>query len=454
MSAPTKPLRLSLFQLALPIFFEQLLHMLVGMVDVFMVSHVGDAAVAGLAAANQIVSLCIMVFGFVGIGGSVVLTHHLGAGDKAGAAQTARSTIAVNAWIGLAISLLVALAAGPLLRAMQLSEHLRVYAWPFLTILGSTLFLEAINLSISAVLRAHGYTRAAMWVSLAQNLVNAAGNAVLLFGWFGLPALGVVGVAWSTVFSRVLALVALLFLLSRALHLRLVLRDLFVIPRDVLRRILHIGLPAAGEKVSWYLAFMTITALSARMGDAVLATQSYTMQLVHIVVLASVSIGLATEIMIGHLVGRGDFDAAYTQVLRSLKIGWMIAVGVAAVVALLAPWLLGCFTKDAAIIATGTLLMRIGIVLEPGRVANLVAINALRATGDARYPAMIGVISMWGVLVGGSWLLGTVLGLGLVGVWLAMLCDEWLRGVLMYRRWQRRAWLPHAQATHAKLAVA
>jgi Na+-driven multidrug efflux pump len=94
-------------------------------------------------------------------------------------------------------------------------------------------------------------------------------------------------------------------------------------------------------------------------------------------------------------------------------------------------------------------LMRIGILLEPGRVFNLVVINALRATGDARYPVLMGMFSMWGVLAFGSWLLGTYFGLGLTGVWIAMAADEWLRGLLMYRRWRQRKWLKYAQRTHA-----
>ncbi|AOX99433.1 MATE family efflux transporter [Jeongeupia sp. USM3] len=446
--APQRP---TLFQLAWPLFLEQLLHMLVGMIGVFMVSHIGDSAVAGLSAANQVVSLCIMVFGFVAIGGSVVLTHHIGAGDRQGTRSVAVAAIAVNAWLGLALGIVVAVLADPLLRAMQLSDALRGYARPYLVIVGASLCLEAVNLSVSAVLRAHGHSRTAMWVSLAQNVVSACGNAVLLFGLLGAPVLGVEGVAYATVLGRIVALLALILLLGRALGWHPQLRELLVVPADVLRRILHIGLPAAGEKVSWYLAFMTITALSARLGDTTLATQTYAMQLVHIVVLTSVAIGLATEILIGQLVGAGEFDAAYRQVLQSLKLGWLFAGSMALLVALAAPWLLGLFTADAAIIATGTVLMYIGIVLEPGRVANLVAINALRAAGDVRYPVVVGMLSMWTILVGGAWLLGTALGLGLAGVWLAMLCDEWLRGVLMYRRWQQRGWLVQAGAIHRRL---
>jgi Na+-driven multidrug efflux pump len=91
------------------------------------------------------------------------------------------------------------------------------------------------------------------------------------------------------------------------------------------------------------------------------------------------------------------------------------------------------------------------LLLEPGRTFNLVVINALRAAGDARYPVMAGAASMLIVLAGGSWLLGVKLELGLVGVWIAYAADEWLRGLLMWRRWARLAWVPHARNTRRRM---
>jgi putative MATE family efflux protein len=438
-----------LLALAWPIFIEQLLHMSTGVIDTLMVSHISDDAVAALGSANQVIILFVVLFGIVGIGTSVVVTHHLGANDRPGADSIAGTAIGVNTWFGLLSSVIVYLLAGPLLTVIQLSPALQSYALPFLQIMGATLFLEAMIQSISAVLRAHGHTRDPMLIAIGQNIVNVIGNSILLFGLFGAPKMGVVGIAISTVFSRILACLAMWILLKYRIHLKIKLADFYKFSSARLNRILHIGLPAAGEQTSWFLAFMTVTALTARMGEQQLATQSYAMQLVWMIVLWSVAIGLATEIIIGHMVGAGEFDAAYQQLLRSLRVGLIIAIVVASLVALLAPWLLGLFTHDPVIIAVGVTLMRIGIVLEPGRVFNLVVINSLRATGDARYPVLMGALSMWGVLVFGSWLLGTYFDLGLTGVWIAMTLDEWLRGLMMYRRWRQRKWLKYAQKSRS-----
>ena len=441
----TTPLKLNLLSIAWPIFVEQGLRMLIGTVDVFMISHVSDHAVAALSVANQIIIFCIIGFNFIGIGSSIVITHFLGAGDRAGADRLTTSAIALNTWLGIGASLVVYFGAAPLLRLMQLPAELLPYALPFLTLLGGSMFMESMNMSIAAVLRAHGHTRDAMFVSVCQNIINACGNAILLFGLFGAPQMGVVGVALSSVFSRCCASVAFWLLLDYRTHLRLRALDFLRIDWSKVGRVLRIGLPAAGENMTYWLAFMLMTTFVGRMGGDSLAIQSYTIQIQWIVILFSISIGLGTEIIIGHLVGAGKFEEAYQELLRSLRLGFIVAISGILIVAAFAPLILGIFTTNTFIIAGGTVLLRIAILLEPGRIFNIIVINSLRATGDVGFPITMAVFSMWGLWIPLAWFLGVKLGWGLPGLWIAMTTDEWLRGVLMYRRWKSRAWLKHAQ---------
>ena len=441
-----------LLSLAWPIFVEEGLRVLIATVDTFMVSHLGDDAVAGLGVASQFIILFIIIYAFVGIGSSVVLTHHLGAHDRKGADRIASTAIAVNTWLGLGTSILVCALAAPMLHLMHLPPGPYHFALPFLSFMGGSLFLEAMSISISAILRAHTHTRAAMLVAVGQNVLNVVGNCLLLFGWFGFPRLGVVGVAISSVISRILTCAALWVLLEYYTRIKLRLRDFFQIESKRLRAILHIGLPAAGENICWWLAFMVVTAMIATTGGDRLATQSYVMQIIRWVILFSYAIGMGTEIIIGHLIGSGDYEHAYRELLRNLRLGFVCAITGSIALAFLAPHFLAFFTHDPVVIAVGVVLIRFGLILEPGRVFNLVVINALRATGDARFPVLMGMASMWGVWVPLSWLLGIKLGFGLPGFWAAMVCDEWLRGVMMYRRWKHKRWLPYAESVRSRLA--
>ncbi len=437
--------KLSLLAIAWPIFVEQTLRILIGTVDTFMVSHVSDGAVAALGIAHQLVVVALICFSFIGIGASVVISHHVGAGDQAGAAKIVTTAIAVNTWIGLIASLVAFFFAEPLLHLMQLPSELMGYALPFLTMMGGTLFMEAMNTSIGAALRAHGHTRDAMVVTAIQNVLNIAGNCILLFGLFGAPRMGVTGVALSSVASRVVATIILWILLDRRLHLKIRARDFLDLPRERLQRILHIGLPAAGENLSWWLQMMVITSFAARMGGESLATMTYTVNIQRLVILFSLALGMGTEILIGRLIGAGEFEAAYQRVLQSVRTGLLIATGAILVVVVFARPLLELFSHNPAIIAGGILLLRLSILYEPGRVFNIVIINALRATGDARFPIQIAACSQWLLCVPFSWLLGITLGWGLTGIWVAMMTEEWLRGLIMYRRWKRRDWLKHAE---------
>ena len=409
-----------------------------------MVSHVSDGAVAALGVANQFVVLALICFNFIGIGASVVITHHVGASDRAGAETIVKTAIAVNTWIGLLASAVTFLFAAPLLRLMQLPPDLMVYARPFLILMGGTLFMEAMNTAIGASLRAHGYTRDAMVVTVLQNFLNIIGNCVLLFGLFGCPKMGVTGVALSSVISRAVASIALWILLDRRLKLMLHVRDFFDLRLDRIKRILHIGLPAAGEHMSYWVSLMVITSFAARLGEGSLATMTYTQQVQRLVILFSIALGLGTEILIGRLVGAGEFEEAYREVLKSVRTGLLIATVGILLVAAAAPQLLGLFSHDPAIIAGGTLLLWMSIAYEPGRVFNIVIINALRATGDARFPVQIAACSQWFFSVPLCWLLGVTLHWGLPGIWIAMMIEEWFRGLIMYRRWKRRDWLKYA----------
>lgn len=449
----TKIRQAGLFAITWPILIEQLSHILPGIVDTFMVSHLGDSAVAGLAVANQIVSFCIILFSFVGVGSAVVLTHHLGAGDRAGADRVAATAIGINFWLGVAVSILIWAFSAQMLRALHLPPELMPYAQPFLALMGGTLFLESLNIAFGSVLRAHGHTREAMYIAIGMNVLNLILNVILIFGLLGFPKMGVVGAALSTVISRFVACVAIGWVVRRQLKLRLRLRMVIDFCTDSLKRILRIGVPAAGENLCWHMSFMVITYFVGQMGVTSLATFSYAMQLSMIMMMLGISIGIGTEIMIGHMVGAGEFEMAYRQLLRSLRVGLGVTVVTTCCVVLAAPWLFGMFTDNPAIIAGGAMLLRVSLLLEPGRTFNLVVINSLRATGDARFPVLMGACSMWGVAVPLAWLLGLHLEWGLIGVWIAFTADEWVRGLSMYARWKSRVWEKHAREVHAHVTT-
>jgi Na+-driven multidrug efflux pump len=270
-------------------------------------------------------------------------------------------------------------------------------------------------------------------------------------GWGPLPPLGLPGFALAVALSRVLGVGLHVWLWRLRLGLMPQGSDWWRLPRAELAAMLHIGLPGAAENIAYRLSYMVSVGVAATFGAQALATQAYTSQIMYGVLLFGLATGMSVEIVVGHQVGSGRLHDAHRLVRRALVLGLAVSVTVALAAALTGPWLLGCFTNDSRIIDAGAMLLWWTVLLEPGRTFNLVVINALRATGDARYPVTAGAASMLVVLAGGSWLLGAHFGLGLVGLWIAYAADEWIRGLLMWRRWATQGWVAHARATHRRL---
>ena len=459
-AAPPPP---RLWPLAGPLFAELALGIAMGLVGTALAARLGDAHGAAFALCSQVAAMLFVFFRIVGAGVSVVVSQALGGGRRDEADRTARATLGASTWIGGVCLLLASLGAAPLLRLMNAPPEVLPLAVPLLQWLAPAVLLDAWNTTLASVLRAHLHARPTMVVNLLMQVVHLALAVPLMNGLGGLPGagvgegsgawagLGLAGYALALLASRALGLGLFLQAWRQRLGLRPRGADWWAWRRHTLGPVLHIGLPGAAENIAWRAGFMFSIAVVGQMGTAALATHAYTMQVLHLVMLFGVVTGLSVEIVVGHLVGAGRLGAAHRLVRKALARGLVASAAIALLVALAGPWLMGRFTTDAQIIATGATLLWLTIALETGRTFNLVLVNALRATGDARYPLVAGAASFLLVLGGGSWWLGAHLGWGLVGVWIAYAADEWIRGLLSWRRWATQGWVPAARQMHRRL---
>jgi len=156
--------------------------------------------------------------------------------------------------------------------------------------------------------------------------------------------------------------------------------------------------------------------------------------------LFSISIGEGTQIMISHYIGAERLQDAFRRGMKSINIGFVGSGVCALVFYLFSTPILQLFTHNPDIVHTGKLLLLMTIFLEPGRSFNIILISALRSVGDVRFPVYLGMIVMWGVGLPVAWIFGITFDLGLIGIWISFTVDEWLRGLLIYRRWTNRSW--------------
>ncbi|QXJ47733.1 MATE family efflux transporter [Bacillus altitudinis] len=430
----------SLFALTWPIFIEISLYMLMGSADTLMLSQYSDNSVAAVGVSNQLLNLLIVMFSFITTGTTIVIAQLLGASRKQEATQVAYVSLGTNFLISFVISLLMFVLAVPILHMMGLSRELMPDATVFLQIVGLLSFIQALIMTYSAILKSYGFTRDTMYVTIGMNLLNVAGNFLVIFGPFGFPVLGVMGVALSTSFARLIGLTAMILIVRHRIGLRFSFKRMFYIQRTHLKKLLKIGIPSAGEQLSYNGSQMIITLFITFMGTQALAAKVYTQNLMMFIMLFGAAISQGTQILIGRLIGAKEFDAAYRRCMKSLY--WAIAISLlsSTALSLSSTHLLTFFTSNSEIIQIASLLLILTIILEPGRSFNMVIINSLRAAGDAKFPVYMAMISMWGIGLPIAYLLGIQLEMGLIGVWISFIVDEWVRGIFMYRRWRSRVW--------------
>ncbi|MNH88379.1 Multidrug resistance protein NorM [compost metagenome] len=432
--------KLSLFAVTWPIFVDSVLRMMLGTVDVFMLSRISDKATGAVGLANEIIFFCILMFGFVGIGTSVAVSQYIGAGREKEASRISALAITINLIFGIIVSIILVSFGEPLLRLMNLSPEQIGIASHYLQIIGGFIWIEALSYAVSSVIRSSGHTKSVMFVTLGVNVIHMTGNYLLIFGNYGFPEWGVTGAAISTVVSRLLGIIVLFVILYRKIPAPIRRKDYVTWNGSYVKQIMSVGLPAAGEHLSWQSQYLMIISFVNMIGLTALNTHVYVMNVSNYFMALAMAIGAGTEIIVGQMVGAGEMKAAYRRLMRSVRISFVLTLALVGTAAIFRHSLIGMFTKDPDIIAAGASIFLLSIVLEPGRTFNIVIINSLRAAGDARFPVLMGVLSMWGVSVPLAYVLGVHFGIGLLGVWIAFAVDEWLRGVIMLLRWRSRAW--------------
>lgn len=427
-------------KMAIPIFIELLLFMVMGNVDTIMLSNYSDLAVAAVGNANQILNTLLILFNITAAATGIMVAQYLGASKRQELNQIYTLGFILNLILSGLIGIGLFLFQRAFFDAINMPVELYVDAKAYLNTTLLFLFVPALFSFSSVILKSHGITKLSMYLAIVMNIVNIIGNYIFLFGPFGLPILGVKGVAISTVASRFVAVVIMLYVLFKDVKISIQLKHLNPFPKNVFKKFLQLGLPSAGEPISYQFSQMVIFSFINAMGTETVTTRIYVQIIVWFTFLGSMAIAQANQILVGHLVGAGREDDAYHMTMKSFKQALAITISVSAIFMTLRFQLISIFTDNSEIIKLGAAILMVDIFVEVGRVANLVVISALKASGDVNYPVGVGIFSMWLVSTLGAYLLGVHLGLGLVGIWLAMAADEILRGLLMINRLKKGRW--------------
>ena len=429
-----------MLRLALPIIQAEIGWMSMGLVDTLMVSPLGPSAI-GAVGTGSILYLAVMV---VGMGTLLALDTFVSQSYGAGRIDECHRWLFAGIQLAAMLTVLLTALSFALIAALPsfgLHPDVLAYLQPYLThLIWSTAPLLAYAV-FRRYLQAMHIVRPVGYALVFANLVNLALNWLLIQGHWGFPALGVVGSAWATVFSRIaMAAFLLVVIIQRERDRPSGLRDVpFAFDGARVWRIVRLGVPAAGQTLLEVGVFAAASALAGRITPAAAAAHNIVLNIAGLIFMVPFGFASAAAVRVGHGLGRGDPHAARAA-------GWiaiLLALGVMTASAVLfaaAPgWLVRLFSTDADVVAIGIGLFGVAAVFQLFDGVQAVATGALRGLGDTRTPFLVNLVGHWMIGLPLAYVLCFTYGWNARGLWIGLAAGIIVTGVVLLVVWDRRS---------------
>jgi MATE family multidrug resistance protein len=428
--------------LALPSAGEQLLAMMVGLVDTFLVGHLGAPALAAVGLATQWVMMSNVFFSAVGTGGTALIARMIGACDPDSANRVLRQALLLAVLMGVITTVPGLLLAGPAVALMGAESDSLPLATTYLSIVSTSFLLASVTFVGNACLRGAGDTRTPLVIMAIVNVINIVVAWTLINGAFGLPRLGVAGSALGAMAARQAGGILVIAVLLRGRSqskLALSLRGLHL-DWGLVRRILRVGLPTGAEQLIFRFGMMSYARVVAALGTAAYAAHQVAVNAESLSYMPGFGFAVAATTLVGQGLGAKDKRRAERDGFVAFYVAAAIMSLMGVVFFASAGPIIGFFTSDPEVIALGVPPLRLIAIAQPFLASTMVLAGALRGAGETKAPMFVNGGSIWIVRVPLALLFTQVLGWGLTGAWIAMATDLGVRGALMFGLFRRGKW--------------
>jgi len=424
----------------IPLFFEQLLIMLVGIADTFVVSFVGEAAVSGVSLVNMFNTIFIYLFTALASGGAVVISQYLGSKDQKNTVKSSSQLLMFSTLFSIVLAILVLILNETLLSLMfgKVENAVMEACVTYLRISAYSYPALAIYNAGAAMYRSMGKTSVTMYVSIIANIINVVGNII---GVFVLDA-GVAGVAYPSLIARMFSAIVITVLLFNKKHeAHFVKKWLFRFDFDMLKKIMAIAIPNGIENGIFQLVKVALSSVVALFGTYQIAANGIAQSIWSLAALVGVTMGPVYITVIGQCMGANDIDGAKLYFKKLMKLTLIFSIVWNVFTFLITPLFMQFYvlpdkTKDLII-----------VLVFIHNLFNTVAFpysgplsNGLRAAGDVKYTMIVSIAStVFGRLVL-SIILGVYFNMGVIGIAIAMCMDWTIRAVIFYLRYRSNKW--------------
>jgi putative MATE family efflux protein len=431
----------AIFHLLWPLVIEQLLAVTMGAADTVMVSVVGEFAVSGVNIVDNINNLLIIAFTALSTGGAVVVSQYIGRRDNQNASVAAKQLLYAVTAAALAIMVVAVVWRRPIISLFygKIADDVMDAAAVYFLITALSYPALAVYNANAALFRAMGNSKVTMRIALLVNVLNVGGNAFFIF----VLHIGVVGVAISTLVSRVIAAAITTTMLIRnrrgAISLEGILKIRYI--RSMIRNILNVGIPSGLETSMFQVGRLMTQRIFTTFGTAAMAGNAIAGVINSFSFMPGMAYGMALITIVGQCIGAGDYEAAKKNTAKIMKLTYITVFILNGLVFIFMENLVSLFSlSPEAHDLAKTFLQVHCISMAIGWPLSFAMPNALRAAGDARYVMIVATVSMWTVRVSAAYLLSYTFGVCPLGVWLAMGGDLSVRGSFYLHRWVKGKW--------------
>lgn len=433
--------------LTIPVFMELLISSLFGMVDMMMVGNSGvpsvtTPSIAATGITNQVIFIGIAMAQAMSAGGTAMISRYSGANEEDKIPNVVKHLIVLMVIILIipfvTISQLIPERIMSFIGAEQETINIGLNYFK-IVILG--FIFQSLNLSIFASMRGTGDTRTPMIINIFVNLLNVGGNYILIFGKLGLPAMGVTGAGISTSISHVVAFIILAIMLLNKSHVvRLDLSKGFKFNKPIVDNLVKVGGPAALEQVGFRVGVILFIRIVSSLGTVAYATHQIASNIISLSFAPGQSFGIAASTLVGKSLGQERVDRAETYIKETNRLALISSIFFGILFFFFGSKFVGLYTEDLSVIQMSGNIMKIIAIIQPFQASAFAISGGLRGAGDTVSTLIVTMIGVIVIRLSIAYVLINIVGLGLVGAWIAMLSDQIIRWIGISLRYRTGKW--------------
>ena len=443
---PKSPINKEIMNIAWPVLIELVLSSLFGMINMMMLGNIADhayaaAAVSAVGVTNQPLFLGLAVVQALNVGGTALIARYFGAGKHDRMENVMKHVMIISMILSAPLALAAFVYSDQIMTFMGAQPDTVEIGRLYFRLICISYLFQSFNFSISGSLRGIGETQIPMGVNLRANFLNVIGNALLIYGLFGLPAFGITGAALSTVGANLVASFLLIrYLRSGKSKLNFSFAHPFQFSMKTMKSLAKIGLPSALEQVALRAGMILFIQIVSGLGTVVFADHNIGMNILSLSFTLGQAFGIAASSLVGRALGAGDANLAENYASRTAKIGslWGAILGVAFFFG--AEYIVGFYSSDPEIIRNAAIAIRVAAITQPFQSHQLIVAGSLRGAGDTIFPLISTFLGILIIRVAAATFFVQVLGLGILGAWLAVMLDQIIRWFLIAMRFQSGKW--------------